>query len=68
MSEVVPTFTAYGLATFDVCRVYATVFEWNRASVRLLEQAGYVLEARLRKSVAKDGRTIDQFLFAHARG
>lgn len=67
MSEAVPAFTAYGFATFDVCRVYATVFEWNRVSARILQKAGYVLEGRLRKSVTKDGRTIDQFLFACVR-
>ena len=65
MSEAVPAFTAYALATFDVCRLYATVFEWNRASARILEKAGYVLEGRLRKSVSKDGQTLDQFLFAY---
>lgn len=30
--------------------------------------AGYVREARLRKSVTKDGRTIDQFVYAMVRG
>lgn len=64
MSEVVPAFTAYGFATFDLCRVYASVFEWNPASARILEKAGYVLEGRLRKSVTKDGRTFDQLLYA----
>ncbi len=58
---------AYALATFDVCRLYATVFEWNPASARILEKAGYVLEGRLRKSVIKDGQTIDQLLFAYVR-
>ena len=65
MTEAVPAFTAYAMATFDVCRLYATVFEWNPGSARVLEKAGYVLEGRLRKSVIKDGRTIDQFLFAY---
>ena len=64
MSEAVPAFTAYAFATFDVCRLYATVFEWNPASARILEKAGYVLEGRLRKSVTKDGRIIDQLLYA----
>ena len=54
-------------ATFDVCRIYATVFEWNPASARILEKAGYILEGRLRKSVTKDGRTIDQLLYARVR-
>ena len=67
MSEVVPAFTVYTFATFDLCRLYATVFEWNPASARILEKAGYVLEGRLRKSVTKDGRMIDQLLYAHVR-
>jgi len=67
MSEVVPAFTAYAFATFDLCRVYATVFEWNPASVRILEKAGYVLEGCLRKSVTKDGRTIDQLMYGCVR-
>ncbi len=67
MSEAVPAFTAYAFATFDLCRVYAAVFEWNAASARVLEKAGYVLEGRLRKSATKDGRTIDQLLYACVR-
>ncbi len=64
MTEAVRAFTAYAFSTFDLCRIYATVFEWNHASARILEKAGYVLEGRLRKSVTKDGRTIDQFMYA----
>ena len=64
MSEAVRAFTAYAFATFDVCRLYATVFEWNGPSARILAKVGYVLEGRLRKSVTKDGQTIDQFLYA----
>jgi len=67
MSEAVPAFTAYAFATFDLCRIYATVFEWNPASARILEKAGYVLEGRLRKSVTKDGRTVDQLIYACVR-
>jgi RimJ/RimL family protein N-acetyltransferase len=43
------------------------VFEWNKPSARVLEKAGYLLEGRLRKSVTKDNRTIDEFLYAMVR-
>ena len=33
-------------------------------SCRVLEKAGYVLEARLRCSAIKDGRLTDQFQYA----
>lgn len=37
------------------------------ADAWVLEKAGYALEGRLRKSVIKDGQTIDQLLFACVR-
>ena len=59
--------TEYAFANFDLCRLYAHVFEWNAASRRVLEKAGYECEGRLRKSVTKDGQTIDQFMYAKIR-
>lgn len=48
----------------DICRLYAGIFEYNTASARVLEKAGYQLEARLRKSVTKDGETVDELVYA----
>jgi len=59
--------TDYAFAQFGLCRLYAGVFEWNPASMRVLEKAGYLLEGRLRQSVTKDGKTIDQLLYAITR-
>ncbi|RPJ62958.1 MAG: N-acetyltransferase [Dehalococcoidia bacterium] len=57
----------YAFANFDLVRLYATVFEWNRSSARVLEKNGFKLEARLVKSVTKNERTIDSFLYALTR-
>lgn len=59
--------TDYAFSNYDVCRLYAHVFDWNRASARVLEKAGYSFEGRLRKSVTKDGQTIDQLMYALIR-
>ena len=59
--------TDYAFVQFDLIRIDAGVFEWNPASCRVLEKAGYVREARLRKSVVKDGQVIDRFLYAKLR-
>lgn len=59
--------THYAFGNFDICRLFAHVFEWNGASARVLEKAGYTLEGRLRKSVTKDGQTIDQLMYAVIR-
>lgn len=67
VTEAVREVTDYAFATFDLCRVYAGVFEWNPASMRVLEKAGYEFEGRMRKSVTKDGQTIDELIYAIIR-
>ncbi len=66
-TAAVRAITDYAFSAYDVCRIQAAVFEWNPASMRVLEKAGYALEGRLRRSVTKDGKTIDQFLYAILR-
>jgi RimJ/RimL family protein N-acetyltransferase len=66
-TEAVRAVTEHGFASFDLCRIHAGVFEWNAASMRVLEKAGYVCEGRLLRSVTKDGRTIDELLYAITR-
>lgn len=56
--------TDYAFAHYNLIRLFAYVFEWNPASMRVLEKAGYTYEGRLRKSATKDGQTVDQLLYA----
>lgn len=52
-------------------RVEARVFAGNRGSARVLEKAGFVREAVMRRSAIKHGAVIDQELWAYvvdARG
>ena len=67
MTGAVHAFTEYAFNAFELCRIYAFVFEWNPASRRVLEKAGYSLEGRMRRSAVKDGRVLDQFLYAAVR-
>jgi RimJ/RimL family protein N-acetyltransferase len=59
--------TRYAFAEFPFERIQALVFEWNPASRRVLEKAGYALEAQLARYVVKDGRLGSAFLYAHLR-
>ena len=45
-------------------RLESPVFEWNPASMRVLEKLGFERVALLRKSVTKDGQLIDSVLYA----
>jgi len=66
-TEALIAVTDHAFASHDLCRVFANVFEWNPASARVLEKAGYAFEGRLRKSVTKEGQTIDQLMYAMIR-
>ncbi len=64
-TEALAAVTAFAVRTHHLTRVYAVPYEWNLTSCRVLEKAGYVREARMRRSAIKDGRVIDQFLYAY---
>jgi RimJ/RimL family protein N-acetyltransferase len=67
MTDALKAVSEYGFATFDLCRIFAGVFETNPGSMRVLEKSGYTLEARLKKAITKEERTLDQFLYAMTR-
>ena len=64
VSEALVAVTQYAIETHSLTRVFALPYARNAASCRVLEKAGYVLEARLRRSAIKDGEIIDQMQYA----
>jgi RimJ/RimL family protein N-acetyltransferase len=67
-TEALRALTDYAFSHYEqLLRIYAYVFEWNTASMRVLEKCGYEREGWLRKSTIKDGKVIDQALYAKLR-
>jgi RimJ/RimL family protein N-acetyltransferase len=66
-TTVLRSVVEHTFANTETCRLFAQVFEWAPASMRVLEKAGFLCEARLRRAVIKDGRTGDAFLYAIIR-
>lgn len=64
VTEVLQAVTVEAFRRFELTRIYALPFADNRASVRVLEKAGYVIEGHLRQSAIKDGKIRDQLLYA----
>lgn len=58
---------ALALGRLGYLRLEAPVFEWNPASMRVLEKCGFTREGVMRKSVIKDGEVIDSVLYARVR-
>ena len=67
-TEAVRALTRYAFEHFDIARLYGYVFEWNPASARVLQKAGYRFEGRLRKAVTKDGETMDMLIYGFTEG
>ncbi len=67
-TEALRQITEYAFATFDLVRLYAEVFESNKASMRVLEKNGYYLEGVRRKSVFKNEILMDDFIWVKLRG
>ena len=67
MTEAVLRFTEYAFEKFRLHRIYAEPYVTNPASARVLEKAGFILEGTLRANVYKDGKVLDQLLYAQVR-
>jgi ribosomal-protein-alanine N-acetyltransferase len=64
MTHALTAFSNFAFPAYDLSRLFALVLEWNTASTRVLEKVGFALEGRLRKSAFKDGKEVDEFLYA----
>ncbi len=64
MSAVVKVMTDYVFQHFpDIVRLWAGIFEYNKASMRVVEKAGYHLESIQKKACIKNGQVIDAYLY-----
>jgi len=64
VTRVVGVVTEHGFKDLGLQRIYTGIFEWNPASMRVLEKNGYVREGVERKGVLKDGCIIDAVVFS----
>jgi len=64
MTAVVQSACAFAFAEWKLVRITAHVFDFNKASARVLEKVGFEYEGLLRKHHKKDGKFIDSKLFA----
>jgi len=63
-TEAVRKVAEHAFHELGLVRLTAHVFDFNLASCRVLEKAGFLLEGRLRLYYKKNGRLGDAFLYA----
>jgi [ribosomal protein S5]-alanine N-acetyltransferase len=65
--EALRAITRHAFETLSLDRVFAVPFATTTRSARVLEKAGYVKEGVMRHSAVKDGKLLDQLLYAAYR-
>lgn len=54
----------YGFKTFNINRIYARPYGNNMASQKVLQKAGFILEATLQKTIFKNNELLDELIYA----
>ena len=67
MTEAIKKMVHLSFSSFEINRIFATPFENNPASHRVLEKAGFILEVRLPKTIIKNEVLLDEFVYAIRR-
>lgn len=64
MVDALRATTRYAFDALSLHRVFAVPFATTERSARVLEKVGYVREGVMRRSAVKEGRILDQLLYA----
>lgn len=63
MSVAIPMLVSEAFERLDITRIFACPFHANKVSHRLLEKAGFGLEAVLEKAIFKNGEYLDECIY-----
>ena len=63
-TKAVKAMVKYGFETLDLVRIYAEVFEPNKASQGVLQKAGFRLDATLEKAIIKNNKLLNACHFS----
>ena len=64
MPEAIRQIVEYAFSTFDINRIFARPYGNNPKSHRVLEKAGFLLEARFEKTIYKKDEYLDEYIYA----
>ena len=67
MTKAIGQMVDFGFSHYDINRIYARPFGSNVASQKVLEKAGFTLEARFEKTFFKNGGYQDELVYAIRR-
>lgn len=66
-TEAVEQACRYVFSNTDIVRIFAEPYDFNAASCRVLEKAGFTYEGTLRQNAIKNGQLVDSKMYAIIR-
>ena len=67
MTKAIGQMVEYGFENFDINRIFARPFHRNIGSIKALEKNDFKLEAKLEKTIFKEGKYEDELIYAVRR-
>ncbi len=67
LTRAIPQVVKFAFETYDISRVFARPFGTNIVSQKVLERSGFKQEAKLYKTIFKNGEYIDELIFSIRR-
>ena len=67
ITNAVKQIVDFAFGTYDITRVYARPFGNNIASQKVLQKAGFTLEAKIEKGIFKNNEFVDELIYAVRR-
>jgi [ribosomal protein S5]-alanine N-acetyltransferase len=67
ITQAIGQIVDYAFQNLDIERIFARPFGTNKGSQRVLEKAGFTLEARFEKTLFKNGHYEDELIYAIRR-
>lgn len=64
ITQAVPQMIDYGFNNMDIIRIFARIFETNKASQKVVEKCGFILEGKYEKTIFKNNEFIDELIYA----
>lgn len=64
MTKAIKQMVMYGFQKFDINRIFAIPFHNNIGSQKALEKAGFKVEAKMSKTIFKNGEYLDEIIYA----
>ncbi|MDL2246300.1 GNAT family N-acetyltransferase [Methanobrevibacter sp. OttesenSCG-928-K11] len=64
LSKLIPEIIKIAFNELDIVRIFAEPFSYNTASIRVLEKSGFKLEGKKEKSIYKNGKYSDSYIYA----